>query len=153
MQPTRSWILPPTRMIVRCRPKRLAPCKHSSKAGPMRIRSRAGPATAAFAAEALVPRVGDRTGGNREGGNRSPLAISGCGNDLPDTIARSDFPAAPILEARKAGALDGGDTGDLSLPTACAPITAIGGTKADPRSRAIPVRAESPFRTARRRDP
>ncbi len=104
-------------------------------------------ATAAFAADAVVLRVGDQ-----KGGNRSLLEISGYGKDLPYTIVWSEFPAAaPILEALNAGALDVGYTGDLSLLTAYAagaPIKAIGGTRADPRTQAILVRPDSPIRSA-----
>jgi sulfonate transport system substrate-binding protein len=104
-------------------------------------------AAAAFAADTVVLRVGDQ-----KGGNRSLLEIAGYGKDLPYRIAWSEFPAAaPILEALNAGALDVGYTGDLSFLTvyaARAPIKAIGGTKSDPRTQAILVRADSPIRSA-----
>jgi sulfonate transport system substrate-binding protein len=104
-------------------------------------------AAAAFAADTVVLRVGDQ-----KGGNRSLLEIAGYGKDLPYRIAWSEFPAAaPILEALNAGALDVGYTGDLSFLTvyaAGAPIKAIGGTKSDPRTQAILVRADSPIRSA-----
>ncbi|MGN1286458.1 MAG: ABC transporter substrate-binding protein [Bradyrhizobium sp.] len=102
---------------------------------------------AAFAADAIVLRVGDQ-----KGGNRSLLEISGFAKDLPYKIEWSEFPAAaPILEALNAGALDVGYTGDLaflSVYAAGAPIKAIGGTRADPKTQAILVRADSPIRTA-----
>ncbi|MES5488941.1 aliphatic sulfonate ABC transporter substrate-binding protein, partial [Bradyrhizobium sp. INPA03-11B] len=102
---------------------------------------------AAFAADAIVLRVGDQ-----KGGNRSLLEISGFAKDLPYKIEWSEFPAAaPILEALNAGALDVGYTGDLaflSIYAAGAPIKAIGGTRADPKTQAILVRADSPIRTA-----
>ena len=98
-------------------------------------------------AEEVVLRVGDQ-----KGGNRSLLEIAGDAKDLPYRIAWSEFPAAaPILEALNAGALDVGYTGDLSFLTAVAagaPIKAIGGTKSDPRTQAILVRADSPIRSA-----
>ena len=128
----------------------------------MRIRSHARPvsltaafllaatmllsATAAFAADAVVLRVGDQ-----KGGNRALLEIAGLAQDLPYRIAWSEFPAAaPILEALNAGALDVGYTGDLSFLTvhaAGAPIKAIGGTRSDARSQAILVRGDSPIRS------
>ncbi|HEX7922334.1 MAG TPA: ABC transporter substrate-binding protein [Bradyrhizobium sp.] len=102
---------------------------------------------AAFAADAIVLRVGDQ-----KGGNRSLLDISGFAKDLPYKIEWSEFPAAaPILEALNAGALDVGYTGDLaflSVYAAGAPIKAIGGTRADPKTQAILVRADSPIKTA-----
>ena len=98
-------------------------------------------------AEEVVLRVGDQ-----KGGNRSLLEIAGDAKDLPYRIEWSEFPAAaPILEALNAGALDVGYTGDLSFLTAVAagaPIKAIGGTKSDPRTQAILVRADSPIRSA-----
>jgi sulfonate transport system substrate-binding protein len=104
-------------------------------------------AAAACAADTVVLRVGDQ-----KGGNRSLLEIAGYATDLPYQIVWSEFPAAaPILEALNAGALDVGYTGDLSFLTAYAagaPIKAIGGTKSDPRTQAILVRADSPIRTA-----
>ncbi len=104
-------------------------------------------ATVAFAAEAVVLRVGDQ-----KGGNRSLLEIAGLAQDLPYRIEWSEFPAAaPILEALNAGALDVGYTGDLSFLTvyaAGAPIKAIGGTRSDARSQAILVRADSPIHSA-----
>ncbi len=102
---------------------------------------------AAFAADPIVLRVGDQ-----KGGNRSLLEISGFAKDLPYKIEWSEFPAAaPILEALNAGALDVGYTGDLAFLTvyaAGAPIKAIGGTRADPKTQAILVRADSPIKTA-----
>ena len=90
--------------------------------------------------------------GDQKGGNRSLLEISGYAKDLPYKIEWSEFPAAaPILEALNAGALDVGYTGDLSFLTvyaAGAPIKAIGGTRSDARTQAIPVRKVSPIRTA-----
>ena len=104
-------------------------------------------AAAAFAADALVLRVGDQ-----KGGNRALLEIAGLAQDLPYRIVWSEFPAAaPILEALNAGALDVGYTGDLSFLTvhaAGAPIKAIGGTRSDARSQAILVREDSPIRSA-----
>ena len=101
---------------------------------------------AAHAAEPVVLRVGDQ-----KGGNRSLLEIAGLAQDLPYRIEWSEFPAAaPILEALNAGALDVGYTGDLSFLTvyaAGAPLKAIGGTKSDPRTQAILVRADSPIRS------
>ncbi len=98
-------------------------------------------------AEEVVLRVGDQ-----KGGNRSLLESAGSAKDLPYRIEWSEFPAAaPILEALNAGALDVGYTGDLSFLTvvaAGAPIKAIGGTKSDPRTQAILVRADSPIRSA-----
>ncbi len=102
---------------------------------------------AALAADTIVLRVGDQ-----KGGNRSLLEISGQAKDLPYKIEWSEFPAAaPILEALNAGALDVGYTGDLAFLTvyaAGAPIKAIGGTRADPKTQAILVRADSPIKTA-----
>ncbi|MBR0897744.1 ABC transporter substrate-binding protein [Bradyrhizobium tropiciagri] len=102
---------------------------------------------AAFAADAVVLRVGDQ-----KGGNRSLLEISGLAKDLPYKIEWSEFPAAaPILEAINAGALDVGYTGDLSFLTVYAsgaPIKAIGGTRSDARTQAILVRGDSPIKTA-----
>lgn len=102
---------------------------------------------AAFAADAIVLRVGDQ-----KGGNRSLLEISGLAKDLPYKIEWSEFPAAaPILEAINAGALDVGYTGDLSFLTVYAsgaPIKAIGGTRSDARTQAILVRGDSPIKTA-----
>ncbi|MEL6059245.1 MULTISPECIES: ABC transporter substrate-binding protein [unclassified Methylobacterium] len=102
---------------------------------------------AAFAAEAVVLRVGDQ-----KGGNRALLEIAGLAKDLPYRIEWSEFPAAaPILEALNAGALDVGYTGDLSFLTAYAagaPIKAIGGTRSDARTQAILVREDSPIRSA-----
>jgi sulfonate transport system substrate-binding protein len=102
---------------------------------------------AAFAADAIVLRVGDQ-----KGGNRSLLDISGLAKDLPYKIEWAEFPAAaPILEALNAGALDVGYTGDLAFLTvyaAGAPIKAIGGTRADARTQAILVRADSSIKTA-----
>ncbi|WP_456724393.1 MULTISPECIES: ABC transporter substrate-binding protein [unclassified Bradyrhizobium] len=102
---------------------------------------------AAFAADAIVLRVGDQ-----KGGNRSLLDISGLAKDLPYKIEWSEFPAAaPILEAINAGALDVGYTGDLSFLTVYAsgaPIKAIGGTRSDARTQAILVRGDSPIKTA-----
>ncbi len=104
-------------------------------------------AAAAFAADALVLRVGDQ-----KGGNRALLEIAGLAQDLPYRIVWSEFPAAaPILEALNAGALDVGYTGDLSFLTvhaAGAPIKAIGGTRSDARSQAILVPEDSPIRSA-----
>lgn len=106
-----------------------------------------GSAAAAFAADAVVLRVGDQ-----KGGNRSLLEISGFANDLPYKIEWSEFPAAaPILEALNAGALDVGYTGDLaflSVYAAGAPIKAVGGTRSDPKTQAILVLNDSPIRTA-----
>ncbi len=100
----------------------------------------------AVAADAVTLRVGDQ-----KGGNRSLLEISGFAKDLPYKIEWSEFPAAaPILEALNAGALDVGYTGDLaflSVYAAGAPIKAIGGTRADPKTQAILVRKDSPIRT------
>src|SRR5882724_7602032 len=100
-----------------------------------------------FADEAIVLRVGDQ-----KGGNRSLLEIAGLATDLPYKIEWSEFPAAaPILEALNAGALDVGYTGDLAFLTvyaAGAPITAIGGTRADARTQAILVRQDSPIKSA-----
>jgi sulfonate transport system substrate-binding protein len=102
---------------------------------------------AAFAADAIVLRVGDQ-----KGGNRSLLEISGLAKDLPYKIEWSEFPAAaPILEAINAGALDVGYTGDLSFLTVYAsgaPIKAIGGTRSDARTQAILVRGDSSIKTA-----
>ncbi|WP_426435314.1 ABC transporter substrate-binding protein [Bradyrhizobium genosp. P] len=102
---------------------------------------------AAFAADTIVLRVGDQ-----KGGNRSLLEISGLAKDLPYKIEWAEFPAAaPILEALNAGALDVGYTGDLaflSVYAAGAPIKAIGGTRADPKTQAILVRADSPIKSA-----
>lgn len=102
---------------------------------------------AAFAADAIVLRVGDQ-----KGGNRSLLEISGLAKDLPYKIEWSEFPAAaPILEAINAGALDVGYTGDLSFLTVYAsgaPIKAIGGTRSDARTQAILVRGDSPIKSA-----
>ena len=102
---------------------------------------------AAFAADAIVLRVGDQ-----KGGNRSLLEISGLANDLPYKIEWSEFPAAaPILEAINAGALEVGYTGDLSFLTVYAsgaPIKAIGGTRSDARTQAILVRGDSPIKSA-----
>jgi sulfonate transport system substrate-binding protein len=71
--------------------------------------------------------------------------------DLPYKIEWSEFPAAaPILEALNAGALDVGYTGDLAFLTVYAtgaPIKAIGGTRADPRTQAILVRNDSPIKS------
>jgi sulfonate transport system substrate-binding protein len=65
----------------------------------------------AFAADAVVLRVGDQ-----KGGNRSLLDISGLSKDLPYKIEWSEFPAAaPILEALNAGALDVGKAVDRSF--------------------------------------
>lgn len=104
-------------------------------------------AAVAARAEEVVLRVGDQ-----KGGNRSLLESAGSAKDLPYRIEWSEFPAAaPILEALNAGALDVGYTGDLSFLTvvaAGAPIKAIGGTKSDPRTQAILVRADSPIRSA-----
>lgn len=101
----------------------------------------------AFAADAIVLRVGDQ-----KGGNRSLLEISGLAKDLPYKIEWSEFPAAaPILEAINAGALDVGYTGDLSFLTVYAsdaPIKAIGGTRSDARTQAILVRGDSPIKSA-----
>jgi len=105
------------------------------------------PVRASRAAETVVLRVGDQ-----KGGNRALLDIVGLAQDLPYRIEWSEFPAAaPILEALNAGALDVGYTGDLSFLTvyaAGAPLKAIGGTKSDPRTQAILVRADSPIRSA-----
>lgn len=102
---------------------------------------------AALAADTVVLRVGDQ-----KGGNRSLLDISGLAKDLPYRIEWSEFPAAaPILEALNAGALDVGYTGDLSFLSvyaAGAPIKAIGGTRADPKTQAILVRQDSPIKSA-----
>ncbi|ERF83049.1 ABC transporter substrate-binding protein [Bradyrhizobium viridifuturi] len=102
---------------------------------------------AAFAADAIVLRVGDQ-----KGGNRSLLEISGLAKDLPYKIEWSEFPAAaPILEAINAGALEVGYTGDLSFLTVYAsgaPIKAIGGTRSDARTQAILVRGDSPIKSA-----
>ncbi len=102
---------------------------------------------AALAADPIVLRVGDQ-----KGGNRSLLEIAGFARDLPYKIEWAEFPAAaPILEALNAGALDVGYTGELaflSVYAAGAPIKAIGGTRADARTQAILVRADSPIRTA-----
>ena len=102
---------------------------------------------AAFAADAIVLRVGDQ-----KGGNRSLLEISGLAKDLPYKIEWSEFPAAaPILEAINAGALEVGYTGDLSFLTVYAsgaPIKAIGGTRSDARTQAILVRGDSPIKPA-----
>ncbi|VIO79912.1 Putative aliphatic sulfonates-binding protein [Bradyrhizobium ivorense] len=102
---------------------------------------------AALAADAVVLKVGDQ-----KGGNRSLLEISGLAKDLPYKIEWSEFPAAaPILEALNAGALDVGYTGDLaflSVYAAGAPIKAVGGTRADPKTQAILVRADSPIKSA-----
>ncbi|WP_139481666.1 ABC transporter substrate-binding protein [Bradyrhizobium ivorense] len=102
---------------------------------------------AALAADAVVLKVGDQ-----KGGNRSLLEISGLAKDLPYKIEWSEFPAAaPILEALNAGALDVGYTGDLaflSVYAAGAPIKAVGGTRADPKTQAILVRADSPINSA-----
>src|SRR6266702_6950061 len=101
-----------------------------------------GSASTAYAADAVVLRVGDQ-----KGGNRSLLEISGLASDLPYTIEWSEFPAAaPILEALNAGALDVGYTGDLSFLSVYAtgaPIKAIGGTRSDARTQAILVRQDS----------
>ena len=101
---------------------------------------------AAFAADAVVLKVGDQ-----KGGNRSLLEISGLAKDLPYKIEWSEFPAAaPILEAINAGALDVGYTGDLSFLTVYAsgaPIKAIGGTRSDARTQAILVRGDSPIKS------
>jgi len=106
-----------------------------------------GSASTAFAADAVVLRVGDQ-----KGGNRSLLEISGLASDLPYTIEWSEFPAAaPILEALNAGALDVGYTGDLSFLSVYAtgaPIKAIGGTRSDARTQAILVRNDSSIKTA-----
>ncbi|MBR0758230.1 ABC transporter substrate-binding protein [Bradyrhizobium jicamae] len=102
---------------------------------------------AALADDKIVLRVGDQ-----KGGNRSLLEISGQARDLPYKIEWSEFPAAaPILEALNAGALDVGYTGDLSFLSvyaAGAPIKAIGGTRSDPKTQAILVRADSPIKSA-----
>lgn len=102
---------------------------------------------AAFAADAIVLRVGDQ-----KGGNRSLLEISGLAKDLPYKIEWSEFPAAaPILEAINAGALEVGYTGDLSFLTVYAsgaPIKAIGGTRSDAKTQAILVRQDSPIKSA-----
>lgn len=102
---------------------------------------------AALAADTIVLRVGDQ-----KGGNRSLLDISGLAKDLPYKIEWAEFPAAaPILEALNAGALDVGYTGDLSFLSvyaAGAPIKAIGGTRADPKTQAILVRQDSPIKSA-----
>jgi sulfonate transport system substrate-binding protein len=102
---------------------------------------------AALADDTVVLRVGDQ-----KGGNRSLLEISGLAKDLPYKIEWSELPAAaPILEALNAGALDVGYTGDLAFLTvyaAGAPIKAIGGTRADAKTQAILVRADSPIKTA-----
>ncbi len=101
----------------------------------------------AMAADVVTLRVGDQ-----KGGNRSLLEIAGLAKDLPYRIEWSEFPAAaPILEALNAGALDVGYTGDLAFLTVYAtgaPIKAIGGTRADARTQAILVRADSPIKTA-----
>src|ERR1700722_3087668 len=101
----------------------------------------------ALAADAVTLRVGDQ-----KGGNRSLLEIAGLAKDLPYKIEWSEFPApAPILEALNAGALDVGYTGDLAFLTvyaAGAPITAIGAPRADARTQAILVRADSPIKSA-----
>jgi len=85
---------------------------------------------AAFAADAIVLRVGDQ-----KGGNRSLLEISGLAKDLPYKIEWSEFPAAaPILEAINAGALEVGYTGDLSFLTVYAsgaPIKSIAGLRSE----------------------
>jgi sulfonate transport system substrate-binding protein len=102
-------------------------------------------AASALAADTVTLRVGDQ-----KGGNRSLLEISGYAKDLPYRIEWSEFPAAAILEALNAGALDVGYTGDLSFLTvyaAGAPIKAIGGTRSDARTQAILVRQDSPIRT------
>ena len=100
----------------------------------------------ALASDTVTLRVGDQ-----KGGNRSLLEITGLAKDLPYKIEWSEFPAAaPILEALNAGALDVGYTGDLAFLTVYAtgaPIKAIGGTRADPRTQAILVRNESPIKS------
>src|SRR5690349_10087307 len=104
-------------------------------------------AAASLAADQVVRRVGDR-----EGGNRSLLDISGLARYLPYKLEWSDFPAAaPILEALNPGALHVGYTGDLSFLSvyaAGAPIKAIGGTRSDAKTQAILVRADSPIKSA-----
>lgn len=100
----------------------------------------------ALASDIVTLRVGDQ-----KGGNRALLEIAGLAKDLPYKIEWSEFPAAaPILEALNAGALDVGYTGDLAFLTvyaAGAPIKAIGGTRADPRTQAILVRNDSPIKS------
>src|SRR5262245_34945073 len=99
----------------------------------------------ALASEFVTLRIGDQ-----KGGNRALLEIAGLAKDLPYKIEWSEFPAAaPILEALNAGALDVGYTGDLAFLTVYAtgaPIKAIGGTRADPRTQAILVRNDSPIK-------
>jgi sulfonate transport system substrate-binding protein len=101
---------------------------------------------AALASDIVTLRVGDQ-----KGGNRALLEIAGLADDLPYKIEWSEFPAAaPILEALNAGALDVGYTGDLAFLTVYAtgaPIKAIGGTRADPRTQAILVRNDSPIKS------
>jgi sulfonate transport system substrate-binding protein len=100
----------------------------------------------ALASDIVTLRVGDQ-----KGGNRSLMEIAGLAKDLPYKIEWSEFPAAaPILEALNAGALDVGYTGDLAFLTVYAtgaPIKAIGGTRADPRTQAILVRNDSPIKS------
>jgi len=89
--------------------------------------------------------------GNQKGGLRSLLEASGAAKGLPYPIEWSEFPAAaPLLEALSADALDVGTMGDLAFLTvfkAGAPLRAYAATRADPRSQAILVRGDSPFRT------
>ncbi|HWL82797.1 MAG TPA: ABC transporter substrate-binding protein [Roseomonas sp.] len=104
----------------------------------------AAPAIARAAAPAL--RVG-----NQKGGLRSLLEASGAAEGLPYPIEWSEFPAAaPLLEALSADAVDVGTMGDLAFLTvfqAGAPLRAYAATRADPRSQAILVRGDSPFRS------
>lgn len=89
--------------------------------------------------------------GNQKGGLRSLLEASGAGAGLDFPIEWSEFPAAaPLLEALSADALDVGTMGDLAFLTvfaAGAPLRAYAATRADPRSQAVVVRADSGFRT------
>src|SRR5256885_13519311 len=96
----------------------------------------------AITASALAADTVTLRGGDQKGGNRSLLEISGYAKDLPYRIEWSEFPAAaPILEALNAGALDVGYTRDLSflaVYAAGAPIKAIGGTRSEGLTHAVP---------------
>ncbi|WP_265546196.1 ABC transporter substrate-binding protein [Roseomonas mucosa] len=105
----------------------------------------AAPALSRAAKAAPVLRVG-----NQKGGLRSLLETSGALEGVPYGLEWSEFPAAaPLLEALSADALDVGSMGDLAFFSAFAsgaPLQAYAATRADPRSQAILVRGDAPFR-------
>ena len=110
-------------------------------------------ASAGLLAAPAIPRAAPAAlrVGNQKGGLRSLLEASGgaSGPDFP--IEWSEFPAAaPLLEALSADALDVGNMGDLaflSVFASGAPLRAYAATRADPRSQAVLVRADSGFRS------